>query len=79
MHKRIVEQIKHIVEECVFKDSFDVYIKSQTTDGFWKMIIISDDKIKGYLSHIEQMARAIGILYGEGLATSRQGCILKIS
>lgn len=69
MHKRIVESIKYVLENC--RIDCETLIQSQNTEGFWKMAVIY--KIPAYEAHIRNVSMAIGSLYGEGLSIQKIG------
>lgn len=80
MHRKIVEAVKKVCEDYnENKDVFEVYIQPQETGGFWSMVIRVDEDKHYFLPHIENIANAIGRLYGESLFTLIENNYLRLS
>lgn len=69
MHKNIVNAIRAVLIQHRVK--FDIFIRVQTTGGFWGMIVVMPEEKKIFLPHVESVAMSIGRMYGEGLHISK--------
>jgi hypothetical protein len=79
MHRKIVEQIKGVIENCPFAKHCDIFVKSNETAGFWEMVIIVEYwNHESYIPHVESAARAIGLMYGEDLLFKRERNLLRV-
>lgn len=67
MHRRIVEAILKVIEEHPRKDELDSFVKSNTTEGFWELVVIPKGDFTSALSHLSSIGQHIGFFYGESL------------
>lgn len=63
MHKKIVDKITEILEDCPYKNNFQVYSSKHKSGIGWEMIIFT----KGMNHYINNLAQSIGSIYGEHL------------
>ena len=75
MHKTTVAAIKGVLDEYNRRQGniFKVFVMSKKTGGFWQMCVVVDKEKQYFLPHVDNIAMAIGHMFGEGLYTDIRG------